>query len=70
MTDRHCGYIVTLEGEIREDDSERVIEAIKQLRGVIDVQPVVQDIGHLMAVQQARHQFRKKLWDALDDKKR
>jgi hypothetical protein len=47
MTDRHTGYLITLDTPIRDDDSESLISAIKQLRGVIDVRPVVAGVEQI-----------------------
>ena len=43
MTDRHCGYVVTLAQDIREDDAQRIIDAIGMIRGVVSVEPVKGD---------------------------
>lgn len=43
MTDRHAAYIVVLEGDVREDDAEATISALKQIKGVLEVQPVTSD---------------------------
>ncbi len=39
MSDRYSALIVILENNIRDDDAEALISAMKQLRGVLDVQP-------------------------------
>ena len=45
MTDRHAGYVVTLAKDIRDDDAgESVLVAIRMIKGVISVEPVVADI--------------------------
>lgn len=49
MTDRHAGYIVTLADDIREDDAVHTISALKMIKGVISVQPVVADACHSIA---------------------
>jgi hypothetical protein len=41
MTDRHAGYLVTLASDLREDDAEATMNALFQIKGVIDVRPVV-----------------------------
>ena len=41
MTDRHAGYLVTLASDLREDDAEATVDALLQIKGVIDVRPVV-----------------------------
>lgn len=46
MTDRHSGYIVILDRDIREDDAEEsVIAALRMIRGVADVKPILADPG-------------------------
>lgn len=47
MTDRHTAYIVTLDQPIREDDAEQIINALRHIRGVIDVRPVVAGIEQM-----------------------
>ena len=64
MTDHLKGLIVTLV-DIREDDSEQIIEAIKMLRGVLDVRPLVANMDHHLAVTTARHQMRDKILKAV-----
>ena len=39
MTDRYDAFTVVLERNIRTDDAEPVLAAIRQLRGVLDVIP-------------------------------
>lgn len=40
MTDRHAGYLVTLDCDIREDDAEEILTALRMVRGVVSVKPV------------------------------
>ncbi len=44
MTNRHAGYMVVLEESIREDDAKHIITALSQVKGVISVEPVVDDL--------------------------
>lgn len=41
MTDRHAAYIVILSGDIREDDTEHTINALRMVKGVASVEPVL-----------------------------
>jgi len=42
MTDRHAGYLVVLDRDIREDDAEEgVLNAIRMIKGVVSVEPVI-----------------------------
>ncbi len=43
MTDRHAGYVVTLAGDIREDQVEPILNALRMISGVVAVTPVVSD---------------------------
>ena len=43
MTDRITAYLVTLDKPIREDDAEPTLAAIRQIKGVSSVKPVVRD---------------------------
>lgn len=63
MTDRIAGYIVTLEKDIREDDAEKITIALKMVKGVIDVQPLVSDPTLAMAVSRSRNDLMNKIFD-------
>lgn len=43
MTDHYSGFLVILEKDIRDDDAQPIIDAIKQLRGVLRVEPQTSD---------------------------
>lgn len=71
MTDRFNGFTVVLERDIREDDAKPIIAAIRQLRGVLDVVPLVADSESYLAEQRARHELGQKLLDVVyPDRKR
>lgn len=67
MTDRHIGYIVALDHSKREDDSEFVINAIRMIRGVISVTPVVDDVDFAIAEQKADRLWRDKIYALLKE---
>lgn len=39
MTDRYCGVYVTLAADMRDDDAQSTIDAIKHIKGVMAVTP-------------------------------
>lgn len=41
MTDRHAAYIVVLEDDIREPVDEYVLNALRMVKGVLSVEPVI-----------------------------
>lgn len=67
MSDRIKGLTVTLRAGMRDDDAEHVINAIRMLKGVVDVTAHVADPGHYMAVVRAKNEIREKIdkivWD-------
>jgi len=65
MTDRHAGYIVVLEHDIREDDAQRTRDAIELIKGVLSVEPVTDTIEVAIAKTRARYEFADALSDAI-----
>jgi hypothetical protein len=49
MTDRHTAYIVVLEHDIRDDDAEPVLTALRMVKGVASVEPVIADYPFAVA---------------------
>ena len=45
MTDRYNALTVVMEKDMRDDDAEALIAAIRQLRGVLSVSGNVADLG-------------------------
>lgn len=65
MTDRLKGVTVVFEPDLREDDAQPIIDAIKLLRGVIAVTPQVEVAEDHFARTQALHELRSKLWEVI-----
>ena len=65
MTDRYNYLVVGLEKEIRSDDAVSLIEAIKMLKGVMNVKANVSNADDWIAKETARNDLIKKLWDVL-----
>jgi hypothetical protein len=49
MTDRHAGYIVTLREDVRADDAQAIMTALRMVSGVVSVEPVEADYGQVIA---------------------
>jgi hypothetical protein len=67
MTDRYTGFVVSLETDMRSDDAEATIAAIRQIKGVIGIEPVQASIETQIARQQVRLDLERKLWEALHE---
>lgn len=70
MTDRINSLTVVLENEMRDDDAEQLISAIKMMRGVLNVSGIVSDhIDNYIAEERVRRELGKKLWEVIYPKK-
>jgi hypothetical protein len=66
MSNRITAFLVTLEEPIHEDDAEITLAAIRQLRGVLDVQPVVGNaLGEQAAVTRRDIAWQRAIGDAI-----
>ena len=65
MTDRINYLTVVLDADIRDDDAEPLIAAIKLLRGVLKVKANVVQPGDYLAATRAKYELTQKLWDVL-----
>lgn len=61
MTDRVHSFQVVLEEDIRIDDIELVVNALRMVKGVLAVEPIVTDFAAAMAEVRAKDQMREKL---------
>ena len=68
MTTHYNSLLVVLEQDIRDDDAEPLIAAIKQLRGVVDVKGNPASIESATAEARVRVELGKKLFDILYEK--
>ncbi len=62
MTDIVKGFTITLEKDIREDDVEYILNAIKMIRGVADVEPSIVGSDDIMNRSRIRHELREKFY--------
>jgi len=65
MTDRYNALTVVFDKDIRSDDAERLINAIKMIKGVLSVEPNVSNVDSHIAYSKARQDISEKLWEVL-----
>lgn len=65
VTDHHAGFIVTLRQELAAPDAKQVADAIRLLRHVATVTPLVADVDSRMATEQAKFELREQLREVL-----
>ena len=67
MTDRVNSLTVVLEEDMRIDDVQSLIGAIKHFRNVLSVDVNISDIETHIAKSRAKHELQMKLWETLKD---
>ncbi len=67
MTDRVKGLMVALKKDVRIDDVEELMKAIRQFRGVVAVKPSIANHEDWINRMQIQTELRGKLYDALED---
>ncbi len=65
MTDRLKGVLVTFDREIRDDDAQPLLEAIKMLRGVLSVKQYICGMEDYMMYERGYMDARNKVFDLL-----
>lgn len=66
MSDHYNAVVVVFEHDIKDEHAERTLDAIRQIRGVLSVEPNVADIGDHIAESRAKSEMRRRLITALD----
>lgn len=67
MTDRVKGFTVTLEKDIRIDDVEVIMQAIRMIRGIADVEPSISTSEDHMNRQRIKYELRDKFYKFITD---
>lgn len=65
MTDRHSGYVVALDANMREDNAQAVLDAIRMIKGVISVRPLVADPMAEIHAARTRRELTMKILDLI-----
>jgi len=67
MTDRFSSLTVVLEKDIREDDAEHILNAIRMIKGVLSVKGNVTDINLYITETRVQSKYRDKLWNMFNE---
>lgn len=67
MTARHAGYVVTLAEDIREDDAEHILTALRMISGVVSVKPVTANFEQVIARERVHAEVREKVLELLKE---
>ena len=66
MTTRYKGFAVALAADIRDDDAEDILTALRQIRGVADVRPIEADFQDHMIRMREQQRIREALYQFMD----
>ena len=66
MTDRYHTLTVVLEHDMRDEEVDLLVQAMRQLRGVTSVSAHVADYTSFMAEERAKRALRERLWQVLE----
>lgn len=69
MTDRYKGLMVAFDHDIREDDAQAIIAAIRQLRGVAGVEPSMATGDDLIVRMRLDIEWQRRIYALLDPAK-
>ena len=67
MTDRVKGFTVTLERDFRDDDVEVILNAVKMIRGVANVEPCIVTGEDHMNRERLKYELRDKFYKFMRD---
>ncbi len=67
MTDRVKGLTITLESDIRIEDISPLMNAILQMKGVIDVSPIISNASDSVVKLRCRQEMREKLYTLISE---
>lgn len=61
MSDMVKGFTVVLKKDMREEDAEQIMQAIKLMKGVADVKPEITQGGDILHQMRAKSEVKDKL---------
>lgn len=67
MTDRIKGFVVTLDSDVRIDDIDHIVNAIKMIKGICSVEPSVSNFDDTMNRERIKSELRGKFIEFLKE---
>ena len=67
MSDKVKGFVVTLEKDVRLDDVELLMQTIRYMRGVANVEPSIVDSSDWINQQRVKTELREKMYQFIAD---
>ena len=67
MTDRAKGFTIALKEDIRVDDMDSILNALKMVKGVLKVEPIINDGTEIITEMRLKNEFKQKLLKWFDE---
>ena len=67
MSDRVKGFVITLENDVRLDDVELLMQTIRYMRGVANVEPSIVDSSDWINQQRIKSELKYKMYQFIKD---
>lgn len=67
MSDRVKGFVITLEKDVKIEDCELLMQTIRYMRGVADVQPSIVDSSDWINQQRVKNELRDKFYQFIKE---
>ncbi len=67
MSDRVKGFIITLEKDVRLDDVELLMQTIRYMRGVANVEPSLVDSSDWINQKRVKTELREKMYKFIEE---
>jgi len=65
MSDRHAGYVVTLDQDMPSEYAQKIIDAIQMLKGVVSVKPIIGNVELQLMRERVHSELKRKILDAI-----
>ena len=71
MSDRYKGFAVMLDRDVLEDDAQSTLDAIRHIKGVVSVEPVMAEgMSETITIMRAKQEIANVLLNVIEDFKR
>lgn len=57
------GFVVTLASGVGEEERDRIVAGLRAIRGVVEVEPIGDDIGTMLAKAQVRREIAQQFYE-------
>jgi uncharacterized protein (DUF885 family) len=67
VSEKVSGFVVVLDSDLKYEDAQATISALKRIRGVVSADPILTNVSQQIAQIRAERVIEEKLWRALHE---